>query len=56
MALEESADEDDKVFDQDGIKITYTESVSRFIPGMRVDFIPGRFGGLVLKPGGFGGC
>jgi Fe-S cluster assembly iron-binding protein IscA len=56
MALEESAHTDDRVWDEDGIKITYTESVGRFIPGMKVDFIPGRFGGLVVKPGGFGSC
>jgi Fe-S cluster assembly iron-binding protein IscA len=56
MALEESVHEDDKVIDEDGIKIAFTESVSRFLPGMKVDFIPGRFGGLILKPGGGGHC
>ena len=55
MALEESVHEDDKVVDEAGFKFTYTGSVSRFVPGMKVDFVPGRFGGMVLKPGGFGG-
>ncbi len=56
MALEESAHGDDKVIDEDGIKISYTESVGRFLPGMKVDYVPGRFGGMVLKPGGASHC
>ncbi len=56
MALEESVHQDDKVIDEDGIKITFADPVSQFVPGMKVDYVPGRFGGLILKPGSQGSC